>query len=303
MAVHPRIPPIDEEPIPSGTTKYTEYKPQPSERVRDEVLRVTGANDNPSFVSRCLLMITRRGNSKNFETITGLDGLTFGISDFASDGGIHEFMSLLAVYYPQRFEVVFGRNTPHLLDKNWIKDNNAGGHAPRANNAGLIRFPWLREGLDTFLSDNAYYGLQLQNFMNGKVSPSLKTFHENNFDFEFTLATMIGIANSRGAHGMRTDLAEVQKNIGDVTELELAKHLLTDYVEKDRQYSAPDRTLLELGFGGDSNLSDKNLSHRGRRALELFQLFPYVDASPFLELGEFNLADDEKLPTRQDPPA
>src|ERR1700736_3560296 len=94
-AIPPRIPPIEQAPLHPKTSTYTNYKPQPPSRVRDDVLRVTSNN---SFISRCLRMISRNGESKNFETITGQDGITFGIKDFATDDGILSFMRALQAH-------------------------------------------------------------------------------------------------------------------------------------------------------------------------------------------------------------
>jgi len=90
--------------------------------VRDEVLRVAG---NGSFISRCLLVLSRDGESKNFETITGQDGLTFGITDFATDGGVHEFMKMMQKHYPDDLKAAFPDHARDLLDQNWIRDNTA----------------------------------------------------------------------------------------------------------------------------------------------------------------------------------
>src|SRR5215472_13454626 len=91
-----RHPPIESQPRYEsdphrGPSSYTIYQPVDPVRVKADVMRVAS---NGSLMSRCLLVLTVDGNSKNFETITGQDGLTFGITDFASDGGIIEFMRL-----------------------------------------------------------------------------------------------------------------------------------------------------------------------------------------------------------------
>ena len=149
-AASSRNPALDVQPKYSGTSNYTSYKPQPPERVRDEVLRVSS---NGSFMSRCLRVITREGRSKNFETITGEDGLTFGITDFATDGGIKEFMKIVSKYFPREFEPAFGTNADNLLDDSWIKNNNSGGNGKKAKDNGLIKFLWLRKGLDRILTN------------------------------------------------------------------------------------------------------------------------------------------------------
>jgi hypothetical protein len=249
-------------------------------------------------------MITRDGQSKNFETITGQDGLTFGITDFATDGGVQDFMQLLHKRYPNEFKEAFGENTNKLLDSKWIQKNHADGHGTKANDNGLIGLRWLREGLDKILTNRHLYGLQLENFKRGKVEPSLSTFRENNFTLEFTLATMIGIANSKGVGnigkgGMRNDLITAIKQAsgsGIEHEKSIAKALLRNYVLADKKSSVNDKQLLEIGFAGLANLSEKGLSHRGRRAYQLFKHFPFAEGKPFTDLGNFILQPDERLP-------
>src|SRR5690348_9394739 len=153
-----RKPPISQEPKPQGSARaYTDYRPQPPARVRDEVLRVAS---NGSFVSRCLLVISCAGTEKNFETITGQDGLTFGITDFATDDGVYEFMKLLSQSHPQEFNAAFGEHAKDLVARDWIKQNNGGGHGSSANDNGLVRFDWLRRGLDQILTNPHLYGMQ-----------------------------------------------------------------------------------------------------------------------------------------------
>jgi hypothetical protein len=81
-----RTPDISTHPQHAGgaASQYTEYKLRSLEdrkQARADVLRVAG---NRSFVSKTLLIISRHGASKNFVTITGEDGLTFGTKDFIS---------------------------------------------------------------------------------------------------------------------------------------------------------------------------------------------------------------------------
>lgn len=285
-----RKPPLSQEPAPRGTKFYTDYKPQPPARVRDEVLRVAG---NGSFISRCLLVISRDGESKNFETITGQDGLTFGITDFATDGGVHEFMKLLQQRHPEDFRAVFAEHARDLLDENWIRKNNGGGKGMRANNNGLIRHAWLRTGLDRVLSDRRFHGLQLENFKRGKVTPSLERFEKEKFQFEFTLGAMIGVANSAGADGMRSFLDAAKTAVPRDTpgrELAIAKRMLRRYVETDRNPGADDLKYLAGVFDGKPPVTSPKLGHRGRRVRELVEKFPLQTPRTFARLGEFAIA-------------
>lgn len=295
-SVPSRIPSIETQPKYAGTSNYTSYVPQPSKRVRDEVLRIS---NNGSFISRCLRMITREGKSKNFETITGQDGLTFGITDFATDGGVESFMVTINKYFPQEFEEAFGSNAQQILDATWIKANNAGGKGKRANDNGLVKILWVRKGLDSILTNRHIYGAQLENFAQGKVEPSLSTFQANGFKEEFTLAAMVGIANSRGSRGMRADLIKAMSGVASSAvnrERLIVQNLLRNYVENDPHPGDGDKDLLEKGFAGSSQLTETHLGHRGRRAYMIFKLFPLSSSKMYSELGDFNLAADERLP-------
>jgi hypothetical protein len=290
-----RKPPLDQEPTPRGTKDFTDYKPQPPERVRDEVVRVAG---NGSFVSRCLLVVSRDGESKNFETITGQDGLTFGITDFATNGGVHEFMRMLQKHYPDDFKAVFSEHAGDLLNENWIRKNNGGGKGIKANNNGLIRQAWVRTGVDRILSDRRFHGLQLENFKRGKVTPSLERFEKEGFDYEFTLAAMIGVANSAGASGMRSFLDAAKKTVPDGApdrELAIAKRMLLRYVAGDPHPGADDLKYLGSVFDGKPPVTRPVLGHRGRRVRELVEKFPLETPKKFERIGEFALDQEERL--------
>lgn len=293
--IPPRTPSIGTDPQHPHSSQYTEYKPQPPARVKADV---TNAISNGSFISRTLGVISRDGSSKNFETITGQDGLTFGIKDFATDGGIASFFKAVNKAAPGKFSAAFGSHAADLLNdplmgKSWIEKNNAGGHGAAANDAGLIRFEWLRRGLDQLLTDPELRPVQLSAYREQTVDPVFKHFQSLDFKEEFSLATMIGIANSRGAGGMKSDLKAALAQTpgsGAAREKGAIKRLLETYVSNDPNPGSKDATLLKAGFSGvsPSNLSDSNLGHRGRRAFELFRHFPYASAVVFQELGDFH---------------
>ncbi|WP_275626737.1 hypothetical protein [Pseudomonas sp. 273] len=290
----PRIPSLETPPLHPGTPNYTLYAPQPAEWVRRDVL---DASANGSFISTCLRVITRNGQSKNFETLSGQDGLTFGITDFATDGGVAEFMQRVNQHFPDEFAAAFADHAHDLLSLAWIKQNNAGGKGAAANDQGLIRFPWLRQGLDRILTDPHIRGVQLANFRHGKIDPSFEAFQHRGFKLQFTLGCMIGLANSLGAGGMRSALQQAiehQADLGDSGELAVARRLLQHYVETDPHPGPKDGELLARGFVAGAELSEDGLGHRGRRAYALFKAFPL--AAPFQELGEFSLADEGPLP-------
>lgn len=287
-----RIPSIDTEPKFPKTSNYTVYKPQPPQRVQQAVLQVCS---NGAFVSRCLRVITRDGQSKNFETITGQDGLTFGITDVASNGGVAEFMKIVEAKVPEIFREAFAGNADNLLNLAWIKANNGGGKGKEANDNGLIKFTWLRKGLDLILTNPKLQAVQLENFRRGKVESSLTTFQAKGYVQEFTLAAMIGIANSRGAGGMREDLeAAIGKvnNSGSVSEAEVAKVLLERYVSADPNPKPNDAELLQALFSNKDIPFESGLGHRAKRVFWLLKIFPPVQKKQFTTLGDFSLLKD-----------
>jgi hypothetical protein len=64
------------------------YTPMDEKRLYTDVRSVADSN---TFIGRVLLVVSRGGDSKNFEEITGQDGLTFGITDFAGNQGCTDF--------------------------------------------------------------------------------------------------------------------------------------------------------------------------------------------------------------------
>ena len=164
-----------------------------------------------------------------------------------------------------------------------------------ANDNGLIRFHWLREGLDELLCNRRLHGLQLENFKRGKVNESLAIFRQNHFELEFTLGTMIGIANIAGVGGMKRFLEPALKGVqgtGIEREKAIGMAMLKSYVSGDPHGKAKDSDLFVSQI---RNISSDELGHRGRRAYEIFQKFPPSDSKLFTDLGEFALDPDEKL--------
>ena len=272
-----------------SANRYTDYKPQPPSRVRDDVLRCTS---NKSFISLTLNVISRNGASKNFETITGQDGLTCGIKDFATDSGLQTLFKAFHDAAPDKFAAAFGDHVNDVLSLAWLKSNNAGGKGANANDAGLVRLDWLRKGLDQLLTDPALRSVQLAAYRKQTVEPCLTVFNDKGFKLEFSLATMVGIANSRGVGGMTTALNTALQSVGgsgEQREQAAIKQLLEGYVGADPNGHGADSKLLATGFGGTppAQLSDHGLGHRGSRAFELFTQFPYTNKTPFTGLGDF----------------
>ena len=113
----------------SGTTAEIGQSLTDRDAVRQDVLRVAG---NGSFVSRCLLVISRHGSSKNFVTITGEDGLTFGIKDFISDS-VRSLLLDMEKRAPGTLATVFGSHAGDVVDAKFLAQ-----HTDKATDRGPI---------------------------------------------------------------------------------------------------------------------------------------------------------------------
>ncbi len=205
--------------------------------------------------------------------------------------------------YPDVFNEVFNVNAPLLLDPEWIASNNGGNRV--ANNAGLIRFRWLREGLAQILSQRRFWGFQLAQFVQGKVNPALKAHGENGLLLELTLATMIGIANSYGATGMRTKFLQPALDAFPAgsqldpaaRELNLVQHMLRAYAEREAIEHPATQKLLAVFSSGDLGAlpSVGSLAHRGARVLATLRMFPLSPEVEFTTLGSFRLDEESRF--------
>lgn len=287
-----RLCPLDRDPEPG---KVTDYSPADADRLADDVLRVSS---NGSFVSRILRVITRSGRSKHFEMLTGQDGLTFGITDFAA-GSVSSFFRAAASGFPDDFARAFGPKAPLLTDSKWVEENNGGHH--EWDNRGLIRHRWLREGLAELLAAEHLRGLQLSRFVEGKVTPSHRALVAAGLTAEWTLAVMVGIANSFGAGGMRdgflrraVEKADAQHLTGAARERFIAEDMASRYIGRDVKDEPNARKVLEAIRNPAAPIPerDSGLGHRGRRVWETLRAFP-DRARPPTELGAFALAPGE----------
>jgi hypothetical protein len=190
------------------------------------------ATGNGSLVSRVLRVITVDGTEKNFEMITGQDGLTFGIGDFATSGSILTWMREVNRSHPTKMRTAFGDHIRQVLDPQWIADNNATS-APKnsfKNDNGLVAVTWLRQGLSNLLCDPEVKTTQLAAWRSATVEPAKKVFDQEHLTLEISLASMIGIANSVGVGGMRTVFRRaangVQPRNGTERELAITRQAL-----------------------------------------------------------------------------
>jgi hypothetical protein len=296
MPTLPRNPDITIAPSHAGEgpNRYTQYKLRDvadRQAASANVVRVAG---NGSFVSKCLLIITRHGASKQFITITGQDGLTWGIKDFISDS-VHPFFAKLDAAWTDVIDGVFQEHADEIRSEQWLEE-----HSDERNDRGLITSGWLRRGLDDVLCNRRFHGLQLRQFLAEAVLPSREIFDEAGFSLAFSLAAMMGVANSFGARGMAGRLRDARDEAGSgAGEREIIQIFCSNYARRDDSGHEADTTrLLERGFGLESGpLPDPdNLGHSGRRIRELFLLFPWAQQEPLGVLGDFALDDDEKYP-------
>jgi hypothetical protein len=284
-----RSPHIDQEPNfnhkdhPSGN-EYTEYKLK-EEHVRahaiDEVRAVTGAG---SFIARSLRVITGNGGSKIFETITGEDGLTFGIKDFTSDG-LLSLLHLIEKNHPGVVKRAFGENTK-VLEDGWLA-----AHKSKINDHGLIDIAEVRRGLNVILCDPEFHSEQLERYKAESVDRVLDIFKNRGYEREFTLAAMIGAANSGGSGGLKEWLAEAEERVGTKDEKRVIPEFMRIYALRDakpNQVSATDDLIAKVFHGKTGSLPDRNkLGHSGRRLRWLAEYFSWSKADRFTELGAF----------------
>ncbi len=238
----PRKPPIASDPNSSHYTTYDFANKADRDRAVAEVRSVT---ENGSFISRSLLMISNRGLSKKFETVTGEDGLTFGIKDFTS-GGVLPLLQLINQQDSKAISQAFGpAMAASVLSPAWIK-----AHTSAHDDRGLVAIRDFRVGLDQILDARAWHGAQLQRYRKESVEPSLAAFKMRGFRLEFSLAAMIGVANSFGAGsegsgaGMIDRLNSSKAAVGSDDERRIMRVFVRAYAMRDTR-NASQRAATE----------------------------------------------------------
>lgn len=267
---------------PAGS-QYTEYHLKDSAVRKHAIAEVQKATGPNSFVARSLRVITGNGGSKIFETVTGQDGLTFGIKDFTS-GGLLPLLQLIENHHPGAVKAAFGPDTP-VLKSGWLAARTSA-----VNDHGLIALKDVRVGLDRILSNPQYFDEQLERFVKEAVDPSLKKFHDRNYRREFTLASMVGVANSGGAGGLERWLAQAEKNTKSKKEETVIPELMRIYTMRDAgSKTTATQDLLDKVFRGKTGaLPDwDSLGHSGRRLRWLAEYFSWSKGKDFEELGSF----------------
>lgn len=287
-----RITPLDRDPVPGEVWRYS---PADAARLADEVMAATA---NGSFVSTMIRVLSRGGQSKTFREITGQDGLTCGVGDFAG-GGIADLFERMAEDFPSDFAAAFPDDShrAQLVDDAWVARENGGNS--RYDNAGLIRYRWVREGLAVVLDDVHHDGWQLAQVLRGKVRPAVDVAAAQGICTAFGVAALCGIANSFGAGGMRRSFAAPAAERYPRDERAQIAWMLERYVRDEVDSDRATRPLvaeLERALRGEvPQLPDRGLGHRGRRLRELLQRFPSTSA-PYTGLGTFTLRADQAWP-------
>lgn len=265
--------------------EYTEYKlkePAVREFAVAEARAVTGKG---SFVARILRVITGNGGSKIFETITGQDGLTFGIKDFTSDA-VLPLLQLIEKNHPGAVKEAFGDQT-QVLSNGWLAARKS-----KINDHGLVALKEIRLGLDRILSDPRYHDEQLERFVKEAVDPTLGVFKGKKYVREFSLAAMIGAANSGGAGGLNRWLSEAEEKTGSKAEETVIPEFVRIYTMRDARDDAQaqaTRDLLDKVFKAKAGaLPDwSRLGHSARRLRWQSEYFSWADGKRFEELGTF----------------
>ena len=293
------------------THDLTSYSPA-GNGPKNEVHRVTS---NLSFASRTLFIIAE---DKHFEDLTGEDGNTIGIGDFAAGSDV-AFLLEAKRLYPTLVAEAFAGDAVHV-EKAWLHAHMAGkddaGHW--LNDHGLIAIDWLRKGTARILADRRFYGIQLDFWMADKVKPSRQEFEKHGFTLEFTLAAMCGMANSMGPGGMRKlvekGVERASRKQGRDRELAAIRYAVDTYAhtgasfrddspEKERAQRSADAAIAHIFDGADR---PKSAEHRGNRMLLTGDWFPLSEPKEFDgTLGGFALEEGEKAPAgpTQNPPA
>ncbi len=318
---------VNDQGVEHAEEPYTNYSPRPYSRAMNDVFNVSR---NGSFISRVLRVVTRAadadanspGEGKNFETITGEDGLTFGITDFT---GVPTFVANLNRAFPDIAQQAFGSNLQNAMSASWYRDNNHGNqwhrdgnHEAGSNDRGAIRTDWLRRGLDEVLTNPALRGFQLAEFIREKCRPSL-AYCQRTFGasvLEFTMGVCVGIANSMGA-GRSAANGQRGSGMAMVVDGAIAGlHLTAPVTNADDQLRVARAALLRyalrdchgdgqrqgaqlndrIAFGEASGNLSTNLGHSGRRARGIYLQFPPARRVAFNGFGTFSLEPNERYP-------
>jgi hypothetical protein len=263
--------------------QYTEYKLKDAAARKAAVEMVRKVTATNSFVARTLRVITGNGGSKIFETITGQDGLTFGVKDFTS-GGLLPLLELIEKHHPGEVKAAFGDQT-HVLEKGWLDK-----HASTRNDHGLVALPEVRVGLDRILCDVRFHDEQLDRFVAEAVEPTLKKFNDRKYVGEFSLAAMIGAANSGGPGGLEKWLAQAEKNTGSKKEEAVIPEFMRIYTMRDAsgKVTATQDLLDKVFRDKQGKLPDwDSLGHSGRRLRWLAEYFSWKSGNKFEKLASF----------------
>lgn len=263
--------------------QYTEYKLKEAAARQGAVAMVRKVTAADSFVARTLRVVTGNGGSKIFETITGQDGLTFGVKDFTS-GGLLPLLELIEKHHPGAVKAAFSDQT-RVLEKGWLEKQTSS-----RNDHGLVALSEVRIGLDRILCDVRFHDEQLDRFVAEAVEPTLKKFNARKYVREFSLAAMIGAANSGGPGGLEKWLSQAEKKTGSKKEEVVIPEFLRIYTMRDAtgKVTATQDLLDKVFHDKQGKLPHwDSLGHSGRRLRWLAEYFPWKSGKDFKKLGSF----------------
>lgn len=266
-------------------SEYTDYALKESEARKIAIEQVRSFTGAKSVLARSLRVITNNGESKIFETITGQDGLTFGIKDFTS-GGLLPLLKLIEKNHPGSIHAAFGSGT-QVLKGGWIKERISD-----KNDHGLVALKEIRLGLDQILSNPDYFDEQLERYVKEAVDPTIEKFKARGYKREFSLAAMIGAANSGGSVGLERWLKQAEKKTQSTQEEVVMPEFMSIYAlrdaETDEKVKATKDLLDKVFHGKTGELPGlSKLGHSGRRLRLLAEFFSWSPAVEFKELGAF----------------
>jgi hypothetical protein len=280
-------------------TQYTVYRPTDTARVVQDVLSTTS---NGSFLSRSLRVITVDGREKNFEMLTGQDGLTFGIIDIATTPSVSAWLQTIYNDNPKRFTDAFAEHTSQVLNQEWLERNNAAGVAVPAlrNDNGLVKIEWLRLGLGRLLCDPSARAAQLKFYVEKKIASDKKLFDSLHFRSEFSFAAIVGMSNSGGVAMASTLMRRALFDVKDMSvsekELQATKLALLAYVSGDPHKHEDDAASVRSILYDGAAISCSPLGHRAKRVCMIAKYFPPLRPAAFSTLGSFQT---EYLPAHQ----
>lgn len=292
----------DAKPVVGEGRRYTIYRVEGDEQ-REAVLRATS---NLSFISRLLRVLTHDGKAKSFATLSGLNGLAFGLDAFADLDDLAVFFRAAHRVHTSEFQSAFGPQYAQLLDRAWLRQNMGPGGVA-GDDKGLVRLAWVRTGLDRFLcASDASHKVQLALWKRNHLAPLLPFVKQAKLTQEFTVAALAAAAASTNSsfatEALSEALARRQRGDDEEHELSAAEALLTRFLAPlaDSNRVLYQNTLLLLGravHGRGSTPSPAQTSEGeflAERVAFLIKYFPPWKRTSFQGVGAFALGEEQR---------